>query len=244
MQHNQTPIAPIAPRLAELERELEGFSYIVSHDLAASFRHVAEFSRLLVGAFGDDLTDNQRAYAARVRGSTDKCQLMMEQLLVYSRVQQRVMAPVLHDATSTMNLVQLRLSTETQAADAQLFVGALGQVYGDPILLEIIFHALLENAVKFRLPGVSPVVQVQTAHDEAFWRLRITDNGPGVELAFREKSFVMFHRLNGEDAYPGAGAGLAIARRVARRHGGDISFLDCVGGACVELALPRAKTLH
>jgi len=242
--HSPHHLAPPDPRSAAIEQEFDGFSYIVSHDLATSFRHVAEFSRLLVSTFGDDLTDTQRAYAARVRTSTDKCQLMMEQLLVFSRAQHRVMAAVQYDATPTMKLVRLRLATELQSAHAEVSIAPLGEVYGDPILLEIIFHALLDNAIKFRRPGVSPMVRIETAHDDAFWRLQLIDNGPGIDPPYREKAFVMFHRLNGEDAYSGSGAGLAIARRIARRHGGDLTFLDCADGACIELALPRPETLH
>jgi len=237
--HSQATLPPIDPRTAAVVQEFEGFSYIVSHDLAASFRHVAEFSRLLVSEFGEDLTGPQRAYATRVRVSTEKCQQMMEQLLVFSRVQQRVMEPARRDAAPSMELARLQLASEIRAAGADVSIEPLGEVFGDQFLLEIIFRALLDNAIKFRRPGVSPKIRVQTATDDAFWRLRITDNGQGVEPAHREKAFRMFHRLNGEDAYPGSGAGLSISRRIARRHEGDLKFIDCTNGACIELALPR-----
>jgi light-regulated signal transduction histidine kinase (bacteriophytochrome) len=240
---------PSEARLAEEDleldttvgEELQEFSYIVSHDLAASFRHLAGFSRLLLGELGDNLTKRQREHAEQIRTASDKCLLMMEQLLVFSRVQQKPLEPVSKDAAATLQLAMLQLATEVRDAEAEIEVEPLGEVYADPALLAIVFHHALDNAIKFRRPGVRPRIAVRAAHDEACWRLRISDNGLGVAPARRDQVFGMFQRLNGEDAYPGVGAGLAICRRIARRHGGEARFIDCAEGACFELALPRAR---
>jgi light-regulated signal transduction histidine kinase (bacteriophytochrome) len=231
-------------RQTDAEQELQAFSYIVSHDLSASFRHVAEFSRLLLGEIGDGLTSRQRSHADRIGVATEKCQAMMEQLLAFSRVQQKALSLARRDPTSILRTAMLRLSGEIQAAGAEISIAALGEAHADMDMLAQAFEYLLDNAIKFRRPGVRPRITVEADHDEAFWRLRVTDNGLGVEPAFREKAFRMFHRLNGEDAYPGVGAGLTISRRIARRHGGDVRFVDCDEGACVELVLPRAEVLH
>jgi len=231
--------AATGPTVAELE--LQDFSYIVSHDLAATFRHVSEFSRLLVSEFGEGLTGSQAAYAARVSTATAKGQTMLEALLVYSRVQQRLMEIEARDATAMMQAALSALTPEVSASGATVSIAPLGAICGDPHLLAIAFEALLSNAIKFHGAGAHPKISVRSVTDEAFWRLRITDNGIGIEPAYREKVFRMFHRLNGEDAYPGVGAGLTVCRRIARRHGGEISFLDTAEGACVELSLARAK---
>ena len=227
-------------RVAEAERELRDFSYIVSHDLAASCRHVAEFSRLLMGDLGEGLTGRQQAYAIRISMAAAKCQTMMEELLLFSRVQQKPLERAEQDAAASLQLARLQLATEIEAAGAEISVGPLGQVYADPDLLALVLRHLLDNAIKFHRPHVRPRIAVQATQDETVWRLRITDNGVAVEPAFRDKAFGMFQRLNGEDAYPGVGAGLAICRRIARRHRGDVRFLDCAEGACIELTLPRA----
>jgi light-regulated signal transduction histidine kinase (bacteriophytochrome) len=228
--------ADAAPTAAELE--LQAFSYIVSHDLAASFRHVAEFSRLLLGELSEGLTSRQRSHAAHVGAATAKCQMMMEQLLAFSRAQQKGLRAEPQDATLAMQLTLLRLAGKARGAEVS--IGPLGEVVADPDLLAIAFHHLMDNALKFHRPGEGPHVSVEAVDDDDTWRMRITDNGLGVEPAYRDKVFEMFQRLNGEDAYPGVGAGLAICRRIARRHGGEVRFLDCAQGACVELALPRA----
>jgi light-regulated signal transduction histidine kinase (bacteriophytochrome) len=227
-------------RVDDAERELRDFSYIVSHDLAASCRHVAEFSRLLMSDLGEGLTGRQQAYAVRVSMATDKCQAMMEQLLLFSRVQQAPLDRVRLDAGPMLQLARLQLATEIAASDAEISVGALGEVYADPALLALTFRHLLDNAVKFRRPHIRPRITIEAAQDENVWRLRIADNGLTVEPAFRDKAFGMFRRLNGEDAYPGVGAGLALCRRIARRHGGDVRFIDWAEGASIELVLPLA----
>jgi light-regulated signal transduction histidine kinase (bacteriophytochrome) len=241
MPSSARQVAPQQDAAADAaEQELRELSYAVSHDLGASFRHLAGFSRLLVNELGHGLTDRQNELAERIRAASDKCQLMLEQLLAYSRLQHITLSPVRQDATPLMQLAMLQLALEVRVADAELVVEPLGEVDGDSALLATAFRHLLDNAIKFRRPGVAPHITVAAASDETHWRMRITDNGIGIEPAYRGRAFRMFQRLNGEEAYAGVGAGLAICRRIARRHGGEVWFLDCDAGACIELALPRA----
>lgn len=233
-----------AGRWLAAEQELQSFSYIVSHDLAASFRHVSEFSRLLLGELTEDLTARQQAHATHIRAATENCQVMMEQLLAYSRVQQKTLEKAGQDANTSFQLPILQLASQAAATGADLQIEPLGEVYADTALLVLAFRLLMDNAIKFRRADVRPRIAVQPAHDDLTWRMRITDNGIGVARPYREKAFQMFHRLNGEGAFPGVGAGLAICRRIARRHGGALTFLDRAEGACIELALPREAATH
>jgi signal transduction histidine kinase len=143
------------------------------------------------------------------------------------------------DATLIARLAALGLSEEIREAQADVSIEALGEVHGDPDLLGQALHALLDNAIKFRVPGVAPRIVVQRVPGDGGVRLRVSDNGPGVAPALRERAFGMFQRLRAEGVYPGVGAGLAICRRIARRHGGDARFVDTDQGACVELMLPN-----
>lgn len=231
--------APTPERLASVERELADFSYIVSHDVEAAVRHITAFSRLLIEDFEGELTERQQAYADHVQTAGARCQAMMEQLLAFSRAQHKPMEPALRDATPTVQLALLALAAEGRTAGAEITLDPLGEVVADPALLTDLFHRLIDNALKFGRPGVRPRIDIRPAHDDQMWRVRITDNGVGVPAAQREKVFGMFQRLHGDDRYPGVGAGLAICRRIARRHGGEVSFLGHDDGACVELALPH-----
>jgi two-component system CheB/CheR fusion protein len=226
-------------RAAAAELELQGFSYIVSHDLAASFRHVSEFSRLLLGGLGDGLTPGQQRHADYVRAATSRCQLMLDQLLVFSNLQQKQLVLEHHDATRVMRLAMMRLGApETESAT--ITIGPLGEVFADGELLGLVFHHLLDNAIKFRCEGVPAQVRVDANHDDGWWRMRVSDHGRGVEPNNRERAFQMFQRLSGGGESPGIGAGLPIGRRIARRHGGELEFIDAEKGACLELTLPRA----
>jgi light-regulated signal transduction histidine kinase (bacteriophytochrome) len=228
----------------DAEQELQVFSYIVSHDLSASFRQVSEFSRLLLLEMGDDLTGRQRSHADHIRAATDRCQAMMEQLLAFSRIQQKPLSLVRQDPTPLLQVAISRLSSEIQLSHARISFAPLGEVHADTGLLEQAFGHLLDNAIKFRRSGVRPRIKVEAETHENVWRVRIRDNGVGVEPTYRERAFKMFHRLGGEEAYPGIGAGLIISRRIARKHGGDVRFLDCAQGACVEFTLPCPEVLH
>jgi len=221
------------------EQELRAFTYIVSHDLAATFRQVAGFSRLLLGELGEHGSARLQSHVAHIEAATGKCQLMMEQMLALSRVQQNPLDARTVDATSIARLAALGLSAEITDAQADVSIEPLGEIHGDPALLGQALHALLDNAIKFRVAGVAPRVVIQSVPGADASRLRIIDNGPGVAPASRERAFGMFQRLRADGAYPGVGAGLAICRRIARRHGGDARFVDTDQGACVELVLPN-----
>jgi light-regulated signal transduction histidine kinase (bacteriophytochrome) len=222
-----------------VEQELQAFSYIVSHDLAASFRLVGEFSRLLLADLGEGLTDRQKIYAGHIQGAVDNGQMMLDQLLAFSRIQQRPMEKVRHDASAVLRYCLLQLNAHIAAARADVVLEPLGEIQADPRLMTLAFTQLLDNAIKFRRPDVPLQIRITPAHDRHAWRIRIQDNGWGVEPASREKAFEMFRRLTTDNTLPGVGAGLAICRRIARRHDGDVAFLDCAQGACIELILPR-----
>ncbi len=239
MDASPRPVEPGSSRPSTPEEELQSFSYMVSHDMAASVRHLTEFSRILLGELGHDLTGRQQVHADQIRAAGDNCVMMLDQLLIFSRVQQRTLAKVRQDAGSTLRLPMLLLAAQAQTAGAAISLQPLGEVYADPELLAIAFVRLMDNAIKFARPGVPARINIRAAHDKAFWRMQISDNGLGVEPAYRDVAFRMFRRLHGANAYPGVGAGLAICRRIARLHGGEASFLDCDQGACVELSLPH-----
>jgi light-regulated signal transduction histidine kinase (bacteriophytochrome) len=231
--------APAPNRSATVEEEFQSFSYIASHDLAASFRLVGEFSRLLLADLGDGLTDRQKLYAGHIQAAVGNGQMMLDQLLAFSRVQQKPVEKVRHDADAVMRFCLLQLNAQIGASGAEVTLDPLGEIQADPKLMGMAFNAVLDNAIKFRRPEAPLRIRIGPAHDRGAWRVRIQDNGRGVEPAHREKAFEMFRRLGHDEGLAGVGAGLAICRRIARRHGGDAVFLDCAEGACVELSLPR-----
>jgi signal transduction histidine kinase len=235
---------PLARRMAAeapapVEAELQLLSYAVAHDLSASVRYMTTFSRLIAAEARNGAAQRQNQYADQLRLAGDQCGAMLQQLLAYSHVQSRELVPTLHDPGLSARAAWLRLAAAARAEAAEIAIAPLDAVEADADLLAQAISALLDNAIKFRRPDVALRVVVEPAHDDAYWRIHVRDNGIGVDVRYREAAFAMFRRLNGGDVYPGVGAGLAICRRIARRHGGEARFVDCSEGACVELVVPR-----
>jgi signal transduction histidine kinase len=234
---------PSGQKATSVEKELSEFSYIVSHDLAASCRHLAQFSQLLLRDLGPLLTDPQRNYAKHIQAAGEKCQAMMEQLLVFSRIQSRELNSAPHDALAIIGAAQLQLGEKLRECGAEISVDGAGIVIGDADLLTMTFRELIDNAMKFRKPDQNCRIHVTTRHEHGRFIARVADNGIGLADDVREKAFRMFWQRKPDGLAGGIGAGLAICRRVARRHGGDVRFIDHDDGCCLELDLP-APPIH
>jgi signal transduction histidine kinase len=228
---------------ASVEKELGEFSYIVSHDLATSCRHLAQFSQLLLKDLGPLLTEPQRNYAKHIQAAGEKCQAMMEQLLVFSRIQSRELNARPHDVGAVIDAARLQLGEKIRASGAEIAVDGAGVVIGDADLLTQLFRELIDNAIRFAKPDEKCSVKISIRKEHGRFFARVADNGIGLADDLREKAFRMFWQRKPNGLASGIGAGLAICRRVARRHGGDIRFVDHDDGCCLEIDLP-APPIH
>jgi signal transduction histidine kinase len=226
------------PPQTPTEKELSEFSYAVSHDLAAPLRHIAAFSTLLIRSIGPDPTVEQSEYCDHILGATRKCQAMLDELLAFSRAQQAQMVLETCDATLLMEVAMLQLSAQVQSAGAEITIEPLGKAVMDSALMTLVFKQALSNAIKFRTADTAVKINVAAAPDADAWTVRVSDNGPGVALDRQDKLFRLFYQDVPEGTFEGVGAGLAIMRRVLRRHGGDARFVEAEQGACLELSLP------
>lgn len=233
--------APERQSMEALEAELGDFSYIVSHDLATVCRHLTQFSQLLLKEVGEELTESQQSLAGHIETAGGRCQAMMEQLLAFSRLQQRPLNVARRDAKALVDAAVLQLGGEIRAADAEIAVSSTGEVTGDGELLTVALRHLIQNAVKFRRPDKRSRVVVDSRIENDCWVVRVIDNGIGLDSAQHEKAFRMFWQLSQPRGLPGIGAGLAICRRIARRHGGDVNFVSHDKGTCVEFVIPNVR---
>jgi signal transduction histidine kinase len=228
----------IRSRLEAVEGELSEFAYIVSHDLAASFRHMKAFSELLQQD-STGFTPEQNSYCAHIQAAADKCTGMLEQLLILSRIQRVPMEMGECDFATLLDTVRLQLSGQIRRSGAQIVSGDVGQVRVDGDLFTRALGCLLDNAVKFRRDSTRPRIAIAMTQDNETKRIVIADNGTGLPPVDPERLFWMFYRGDPEK-YAGTGTGLTIARRILRRHTGEVRFLDVPEGACVEISLPLA----
>jgi signal transduction histidine kinase len=233
------PQPAVSPQVHALEHELSEFAYIVSHDLSATFRHIRCFCELLKQDAGAGFTPEQTAWCAQIQTASDKCAAMLEQLLAFSRLLRQPLEPAECDFAVLLDTARLQLGAEIRRSGAEILCGPSARLRVDKALFLLALRQLLDNAIKFRREGASPVVMVEFAQDAAQTRIRLIDNGIGLPQVDPERLFRMFYRGHAEGAYPGSGAGLAIARRLLRRHGGDVRFVAMQDGACAEIVLPR-----
>ena len=212
-------------RTAELEianKELESFSYSVSHDLRAPLRAIDGFSRKVVAAYGDRLDDEGRRQLQVVRDNAQRMGRLIDDLLAFSRMGRQEIALQSVDMDSQARSV----ASELRAAEAQRaieFVFApLPPARGDAAMLRQVWANLLGNAVKFSRRRQDALIEVGgrvEAGEALYW---VKDNGAGFDMQYADKLFGVFQRLHRQDEFEGTGVGLAIAQRILHRHKGRI----------------------
>jgi len=230
--------------LAAAVEELKAFTYSVSHDLKAPLRAIDGFSRILEEDHAGALDSEGRRVLGVVRRSARRMGLLIDDLLVFSRLGQREIVRSTVDAGALVRSVfEERASGELQRA-IRLEVGELPPMHGDPTMMRQLFDNLIGNAIKFTAPREEAVIEVSGREEkdgsEVIFSVR--DNGVGFDPEYAGKLFAVFERLHHADEFPGTGVGLAIVRRIVERHGGRVwaeGELD--RGAKVSFALPRER---
>jgi PAS domain S-box-containing protein len=231
-------------RTAELEaanKELEAFSYSVSHDLRAPLRHIDGFADLLMRQSRAVLDDKGRGYLDAISSSAKSMGQLIDDLLAFSRMGRTQMQQASVDLSELVDEVRQQL--REPAASAEWRTATLPVVRGDAAMLRLVFTNLLSNALKYAGHNPRPVIEVgaQASEDEVIVFVR--DNGVGFDMKYAHKLFGVFQRLHSDDEFEGTGIGLANVRRVVHRHGGRVWAEGVVdGGATFYVALPRSAT--
>jgi light-regulated signal transduction histidine kinase (bacteriophytochrome) len=216
----------VRDRTAGLEtanRELEAFSYAVSHDLRAPLRHIDGFAQMLVEDSGESLDDKARERITRIRSSTHRMGQLIEDLLSLSRTTQTALRRGPVDLADIAREVAAALQAAAPDRRAQFVIPGKLIVDGDARLLRVVFENLLSNAWKFTARRDVARIEVAETTDEDGRRvIRIGDNGAGFDMAHASRLFGVFERLHRDDDFPGTGIGLATVQRVIQKHGGRI----------------------
>jgi PAS domain S-box-containing protein len=232
----------VARRTAALEaanRELESFSYSVSHDLRAPLRAIAGFSSLLASDYSGQLDAEAKGLLDRVCDNTRRMSQLIDDLLAFSGVGRKQM----HQGRLSMNgLVAACVAELTAGLDPsrlEIEVGALPDAFGDAAMLRQVWTNLLSNALKFtsQRPRARVLVRGGSVNGERVYS--VEDNGVGFDKRYAGKLFGVFQRLHNQREFPGTGVGLALVQRVVERHGGRIWADSRPGeGATFSFALP------
>lgn len=230
----------VRERTVELQttnRELEAFSYSVSHDLRSPLRAVIGYASMLEEDYGDRLDDEGRRLLATVSESAGKMGQLIDDLLAFSRLGHQ---PVIGAPVNMGMLVRQVIDAQLPAPPgARLVIGELPDAHGDRALLRQVWANLIANARKYSGKKAQPVIEIGGRVEDretAYW---VRDNGAGFDMRYYDKLFGVFQRLHAEDEFAGSGVGLAIVDRVVTRHGGRVWAEGKTDvGATFHFALP------
>lgn len=224
-----------AEQLQQSNRELEAFSYSISHDLRAPLRHIDGYARMLQEDAGELLDPDMRRYLDTISDSARQMGALIDDLLAFSRLGRK---PVERTEVDMYALVE-RVVHEV-GGDGRVSVGTLPTVHADPALLRQVWVNLLSNALKYSAPrGDAARIEVSGECADGVARYRVRDNGVGFDMRYADKLFGVFQRLHSQDEFEGTGVGLAIVQRIVTRHGGTIGAQAEPGrGATFTFELP------
>ena len=229
-------------RAAELEasnKELESFSYSVSHDLREPLRTIDGFSRILQKDYSEKLDAEAQRLIDIIRGGTQRMDLLISNLLSFSRIGRKQMELSEIDMGELAKAVSEEVRSAVPERKLRFNIKRLAAARGDPAMVRQVMVNLLANAVKFTRGKRLAVIEVGglVQGDENVYYVR--DNGVGFEPQYRDKLFSIFQRLHSEEEFEGTGVGLAIVQRIVQRHGGHVWAEGKVGcGATFYFTLP------
>jgi light-regulated signal transduction histidine kinase (bacteriophytochrome) len=233
----------VAERTAQLEeanKELESFSYSVSHDLRAPVRAISGFSKLLAEQHAQQLDDEARRKLTIVRSEAARMGTLIDDLLAFSRLGRQSLQMRTVDMEELVRMNFQTLSAQYPGDRVQLRLESLPQGMGDRNLLAQVWVNLLSNALKFSSKRESPAIEVNAIADEHEHIYFVRDNGAGFDPRYTAKLFGVFQRLHDAADFAGTGVGLALVHRIVTRHGGRV-WADGKpdAGATFYFTLPR-----
>lgn len=211
-----------ALQLEETIKELDSFSYSVSHDLQAPLRAIDGFSRKLEREYGNKLDAKFNHTVSIIRNNTKLMGALINDLLSFSRVQKTRISVTDVEMDKLADEVWHELREANQERDLTLNVSTILPAHGDRALIRQVLLNLLSNAVKFTKNRKQAVIEIDSYRDSGKTVYCLKDNGAGFDMEYADKLFGVFQRLHSADEYEGTGVGLAIVQRIVKRHGGEV----------------------
>jgi PAS domain S-box-containing protein len=227
----------VEERTAQLEaanKELEAFSYSVSHDLRTPLRAIDGFGAALLEDHGQQVDEEGRRLIGIMRKNAMQMGQLIDDLLTFSRLGRQKMKASRIDMTALARAVFTELKA-TAPKQLEMKIGKLPSAKGDRLLLYHVFQNLIDNAIKYSRLEKAPVVELEGRTEDSEHIYTVRDNGVGFDMKYADKLFAVFQRLHRADEFEGTGVGLALVQRIVARHGGRV---------WAEAAVDRGATFH
>lgn len=235
----------VMERTAQLEdanKELEAFSYSVSHDLRAPLRHISGFSQLLVEEFKPVLSPEAQHYVERIHSGAQKMGVLVDELLNLARVGRYAMRVRPTAVNELVTEVITILEPDCVGRQVKWMIGDLGTMVCDPVLVKQIFQNLLSNALKFTRGRDPAVIECDCGEENGQRVVRVRDNGVGFSMKYLDKLFGVFQRLHRAEDFEGTGVGLVTVQRIVQKHGGRVwAEAELDKGAVFYFTLGKTK---
>ncbi|MEX0613999.1 MAG: response regulator [Pirellulales bacterium] len=242
-QHAEMVAVELRQAKAELEKaneelmrsndELRQFAFVASHDLQEPLRSITSFCNLLKDEYYGRLDEQANNFIERIVNGAKRMKALVTDLLSYSRVSQDEhvdFQPV--DFRDVVSDVLANLQSSINDAGAEIVIGEMPTIVGDRVQLVQLLQNLVGNAVTYRSER-PPQIQIDAQRHGEFWEFSVQDNGIGIAPEHHQQIFEIFKRLHSRDTYPGTGIGLAVCKKIAQRHGGQITVDSRVGAGSV-----------
>lgn len=236
----------LAMNLKESNKELENFAYISSHDLQEPLRKIQSFGDRLKTVDGENFSEKGKDYLERILNASARMQNLISDLLAFSRLSNKDQVLSKFDLNEIMESVLSDLEVNIEKTGTKINVEKLPTIDAEPTQIRQLFQNLISNAIKFRKEDESPVINIYSKPSETKDKtidIFFEDNGIGFNEKYLDKIFNIFQRLEGQK-YEGSGMGLAICRKIALFHGGDLTAESEVGKGStfiVTLAIKQTK---
>ena len=248
---HQRILSQLQEQRLELERsnrDLEKFSYAVSHDLREPLRSISGFIQLLSKRYQGALDANADHYIERLNSAAGRMQEMITSILDYSKIS---------TDTEPFKLVDCNIILKDALGSIEIAIGESGAnvtndpmpfIYADPHQIQRVFQNLISNSLKFSSKGgKTPEIHIGVNKNGNFYEFYVKDNGIGIDSKYFERIFIIFQRLHNDAVYPGHGVGLAVCKKIVERHGGSMRIASSPGeGSTFYFTIPvkRKETVN
>jgi PAS domain S-box-containing protein len=222
-------------QLESANRELEAFSYSVSHDLRTPLRAIDGFSQVVLDRFGPQLPEDGQRYLQTIRDGAQKMGALIDDLLKFARLNRQAIGKRTFDSGALVRSALDELGYPWPDRRVELRLGELPASVGDPALLKQVWLNLISNALKYTRKRASALLEIGCTKVDGVDAFFVRDNGSGFDMRFSDKLFGVFQRFHRAEDFEGTGVGLAIVQRIVHRHGGRI---------WAEAAVDQGATFH